>query len=67
MNPIERRVVVSGAWTADDTFALKVCLYETPFCPTITCRFVDDTVLYDYVTNVSFGPKEMPQLVGRHV
>jgi hypothetical protein len=67
MNPIERRVVVSGAWTADDTFALKVCLYETPFCPTITCRFMDDTVLYDYVTNVSFGPKEMPQLVGRRV
>ena len=60
-----RRMVASGAWTGDDTFAMKLCLYETPFCPTIICRFVDDAVHYDFVTNVSFGPKELAQLVGR--
>jgi hypothetical protein len=59
-------VAASGAWAADDTYVAKLCFYETPFCPTITCRFAEgDRLLLDYRENVSFGPTEHPQLVGQ--
>jgi hypothetical protein len=58
-------VAASGAWAAPDTYRIKFCFYETPFCPTITCRFVEDRLLYDFRANVGFGPTERPQLVGR--
>jgi hypothetical protein len=58
-------VAASGAWTAEDTYEIRLCYTETPFCPTITCRFVGDRVLVDYRVNASFGPTELPQLEGR--
>jgi len=60
-----RRVAASGAWIAEDTFAVKLCLYETPFCPTILCRFDNDHVAYQFKSNVGFGPLERPELVGK--
>jgi CubicO group peptidase (beta-lactamase class C family) len=63
--PRPQRVAASGAWIAPDTYQMQLCFYETPFCPTITCRFVGDQLFYDGVRNVSFGPLEGPQLVGR--
>lgn len=29
----------SGAWIAPDTYAARLCLYETPFCLTLRCKF----------------------------
>jgi CubicO group peptidase (beta-lactamase class C family) len=63
--PRPQRVAASGAWVASDTYRIELCFYETPFCPTITCRFVGDQLFYQGVRNVSFGPLEGPQLVGR--
>lgn len=60
-----RPVAASGAWTADDTYTIKLCFYETPFCPTITCRFDQDRLIFDFKANVSFGPLERPTLVGQ--
>jgi hypothetical protein len=60
-----RPVAASGAWTAEDTYEIVLCFYETPFRPTITCRFADDRLALDMKVNVSFGPLERPQLVGR--
>lgn len=57
-------VAASGAWTAEDTYLVKLCFYTTPFCPVITCRFVDEQVLFDFKMNVGFGPVQRPQLVG---
>jgi CubicO group peptidase (beta-lactamase class C family) len=62
--PIPRQVTASGAWTAEDTFVLSLCAYETPFIATITCRFEGEQVRYDFETNLSFGPADRPQLVG---
>ncbi|CAN5535050.1 hypothetical protein BH10CHL1_BH10CHL1_38260 [soil metagenome] len=61
----KRRSAASGAWTTEDTYMIKICLYETPFCPTITCQFVDDQLIYNLQMNVGFGPTQRPQLVGR--
>ena len=64
-SPQARPVAASGAWTAHDTYVIQLCFYETPFCPTITCHFVEDRLTYDLRPNVGFGPLERPQLVGR--
>jgi CubicO group peptidase (beta-lactamase class C family) len=60
-----QKVAASGAWTAEDTYTIKVCLYERPFCPTITCHFCEGQLTYTFKANVSFGPLERPPLVGR--
>jgi hypothetical protein len=60
-----RPVTASGAWTAEDTYVIKLCFYETPFCPTISCRFVEDRLLYQFMPNVGFGPLDLPVLEGR--
>lgn len=58
-------VAASGIWKANNTFELTMCQYETPFVATITCRFEQDQLFYDFKTNVSLGPSEHPQLVGK--
>ncbi len=59
-----QRVCASGVWTTEETFRLSLCQYETPFLLTISFRFEGDRLFYDCKANVSFGPLELPQLVG---
>lgn len=59
------RIAASGAWTDETTFTAKVYFYETPFCITMTCRFDEGQVTFNFKQNVSFGPTEWPQLVGK--
>ncbi|HET6961240.1 MAG TPA: serine hydrolase [Terriglobia bacterium] len=61
----EQPMAASGAWTGDDTFTLKLCLYETPFYSTMIFRFNGDKLLFDSEHNVAFGSTTtVPQLVG---
>lgn len=53
-----------GVWTEPETYVLRLCYYETPFCPTITCRFTADAVTVDLYGNIGFGPKERPPWKG---
>lgn len=53
-----------GAWTADDTFVMRVQFLERPFSMTMTCQFIDDMLHYQAKMNVNFGPTEGSQLVG---
>jgi len=61
----EQPVAASGAWTADDTFAARLCLYETPFIITIRLKFVGQELQYHSEANVGFGPTQEPRLTGR--
>jgi CubicO group peptidase (beta-lactamase class C family) len=61
----EESAAATGAWTREDTYVIKRCFTETPYCVTSTVRFADDQVYYDSEVNVSFGPSKRPQLVGR--
>lgn len=61
----EQPVAAAGAWTADDTFTIKLCLTETPFYVTWQLRFAGDELIFDAEQNVAFGPTRQPQLVGR--
>ena len=60
-----RRVAASGAWTDADTYTIKFCFYETPFCPTLTGHFVEEQLHFAFKSNVGFGPLEPVQLVGK--
>jgi hypothetical protein len=53
------------AWLADDTCAIKLCAYETPYHTTLTLKFDGDQVTLDSEANVAFGPTKRPQLIGR--
>jgi len=57
--------VGAGAWVDADTYHAKFYYNETPFCVMMACQFVGDQLLFDFSVNVSFGPTEFPQLVGR--
>jgi CubicO group peptidase (beta-lactamase class C family) len=54
-----------GAWTGEDTYVTKLCVYETPFVLTTTYQFTADQVTVKSRVNVSFGPTERPTLTGR--
>jgi len=58
-------IAASGAWTAADTYELRLYFTETPYRATMICKFVANKIKLKLRLNVSFGPTEFPQLVGR--
>ena len=60
------RIVTSGVWTAEDTFAITIRSFETPFVHTFVGQFVEDRLNIELSANVSFGPLRF-SLVGRAV
>jgi CubicO group peptidase (beta-lactamase class C family) len=63
--PAQPLNAASGAWTGEDTYALKLVLYETPYYSTLTFKFEGERLLVDSEHNVWFGPTKLPQLVGQ--
>ncbi|HXR04594.1 MAG TPA: serine hydrolase [Verrucomicrobiae bacterium] len=63
--PVEQPVAASGAWTADDTYTVKLAYCETPLAITLTCRFAGDRVLLLNVEySVELVQTNPPLLVG---
>ena len=60
-----QNMMVSGAWTADDTYTTIVRLVETPFYLTTTYRFAGDDLDIVAKVNVGFGDNE-PQRMTAH-
>ena len=58
-------VAASGAWQADDTYAAKLCFYETPTCVTVKLRFGGEQLFMSSEANVGFGSTKQPELVGQ--
>jgi CubicO group peptidase (beta-lactamase class C family) len=58
-------VATSGAWSADDTFTVKILLPETPFYSTLNFQFDGDRLLFDAEHNVAFGATKLSQLIGQ--
>jgi hypothetical protein len=65
--PAHPLVAASGAWTAGDTFTVKLVLCETPFHSHLSFRFDGDRLVFDARHNVAFGPTNLPQIVGQSV
>ncbi len=62
--PTQPLVAASGAWSADDTFTVKLALCQTPFTSTLTFRFDGPRLVFNAQHNVAFGPTKCPQLIG---
>jgi hypothetical protein len=60
--PAQPLMAASGAWSAPDTFTVKLVLYETPYYSTLKFRFDGERLVFDAEHNVSFGPTKLPQL-----
>lgn len=58
-------VLVSGTWTAPDTYVLTCRFVESPFVLTATATLVGDDVSVAPVWNASFGPRELPPFAGK--
>jgi CubicO group peptidase (beta-lactamase class C family) len=61
------KIAARGAWTAGDTYVLRLCYVETPYVETITCRFAGDEVTLARKMNVSFGQPDAPPVTGKAV
>jgi hypothetical protein len=57
-------IAANGAWPADDTFAAKLVLFETPFYTSLKFRFDGDQLHLHVSPHVGFGPKKEVSLVG---
>ena len=57
-------VAISGGWTADDTYTLKVVRYRTPFITTYRLRFSGDQLTVDSEENVGAADTRTSSVVG---
>jgi CubicO group peptidase (beta-lactamase class C family) len=61
---LEQNLAACGAWTKDNEYTAKLCLFETPFCLTTRLQFQGGEVLVNIESNVGFGQSKWPELVG---
>lgn len=62
--PADPLVAATGAWSAPDTFTVKIVLSETPYYSTLNFKFDGDRLLFDSEHNVAFGATKLRQLTG---
>lgn len=55
----------SGAWTADDTYMLKLCFYQTPFIVNVKFKFTGDEVQISGEPNLGRDETQPRPLVGK--
>jgi hypothetical protein len=60
-------VAASGAWSADDTFTIKLVCPQTPYQSQLTFHFDGDRLVFGSEHNVCFGPREQSTLTGTMV
>lgn len=62
---MDANAAIRGTWTAEDTLALQICFYKTPYIQTFLCGFEGNKLALTRKINVSFGPNTtLPTLVG---
>ncbi len=65
LTPGPHAAAASGAWTADDQFTVKLCLYETPFYTTASFRLDGSNLDLRVEPHVGFDPKQVLSLTGQ--
>ncbi len=61
---VSQKVAVSGAWEDANTYTAHFIYYETPQSTKMTFRFKGNKLNWDMENKASFGPKNLPPLVG---
>jgi hypothetical protein len=63
----EEPIAACGAWTAADTYELRICCYESEICPLLRLHFRGDELRLEYDPNVAWVGTEVVTIVGRAV
>jgi hypothetical protein len=58
-------VAACGAWTAEDTYEVRVCYYEAVFCPVFRFHYTNAELRLEVEPNVSWGPTTPTTITGR--
>jgi CubicO group peptidase (beta-lactamase class C family) len=58
-------VAASGAWTAEDTYEVRVCYYEAVFCPVFRFHYTSSELRLEVEPNVSWGSTTPTMITGR--
>ena len=60
-------IAVSGAWTAEDTYEVRVCCYEDNYCPIFRFRYSDDGLQLEVEPNATWEwePAGITRMSGR--
>ncbi len=58
-------VATCGAWTAEDTYEVRVAFYESEFCPVFRFHFAGDELQMDVDPNVSWTTPTVTTIKGR--
>jgi hypothetical protein len=60
-------VAASGAWTADDTYEVRLCFYEGELCSVLRFRCGDRDVWLEVEPNVAWGVPTVSTIMGRAI
>jgi CubicO group peptidase (beta-lactamase class C family) len=58
-------VAASGAWTAEDTFEVRLCYYERVYCPVLRFHYTRGELQLEVEPNVSWDSTEVRTVTGR--
>ena len=58
-------VAACGAWTAKSTYEVRVCYYESEFCPVFRFHYTGDKLKLEVEPNVSWGTPMVTAITGR--
>ena len=58
-------VAACGAWTAEDTYEVRVCYSATEFCPVFCFRYTSGELQLEVEPNVSWDQTPVTTITGR--
>lgn len=64
---VDEPVAACGAWTAEDTFEVRICLTEDVYCPVYLFHYTNGDLRLDVEPNASWGSTTTTTIAGRKV
>jgi CubicO group peptidase (beta-lactamase class C family) len=58
-------VAACSAWTAEDTYEVRICYYERVFCPVFRFHYTSGELQLEVEPNASWGPAAIRMITGR--
>ncbi|MBO0789728.1 MAG: hypothetical protein J2P36_02110, partial [Ktedonobacteraceae bacterium] len=58
-------VAACGAWTAEDTYEVRICYYESEICPVFRFHYTSNELQLEVEPNVSWNPPTVTTITGR--
>jgi hypothetical protein len=61
----DEAVTACGAWTAEDAYEVRVCFYESEFCPVLRFHYSSAELRLEIEPNVAWGQTTVTTITGR--